>query len=78
MSFADFADFFETLNCSQPDLSGALFVEQSGTKKRERRADEAAQIILQIKIPLRIEKINQKEKQNGNRQKVLVIMNCRL
>ena len=28
---------------SQPDLSGALFVEQSGTKKRERRAEIATQ-----------------------------------
>ena len=32
----------------QPDLSGALFVEQSGTKKRERRADIAAIKILVI------------------------------
>ena len=29
----------------RPDLSGALFVERSGTKKRERRADEGAQRI---------------------------------
>ena len=29
----------------RPDLSGALFAERSGTKKRERRADEGAQRI---------------------------------
>ena len=29
----------------RPDLSGALFEERSGTKKRERRADEGAQRI---------------------------------
>jgi hypothetical protein len=33
------------LNGLQPGLSGALFVKQSGTKKRERRTDKAAQII---------------------------------
>ncbi len=26
----------------QPDLSGALFVKRSGTKKRERKAEKAA------------------------------------
>jgi len=30
----------------QPDLNGALFVKRSGTKKREWKADKAAQIIL--------------------------------
>lgn len=33
------------LSVLQPDLSGALFVERSGTKKRERKAEIAAQII---------------------------------
>ncbi|WP_144282998.1 hypothetical protein [Chryseobacterium echinoideorum] len=30
----------------QPDLNGALFVKQSGTKKREWKADKAAQKLL--------------------------------
>jgi hypothetical protein len=45
------AELVEALYCyffSQPDLSGALFVsfgKSLGTKKRERRAEIAAQII---------------------------------
>jgi len=31
-------------NFIQPDLNGALFVEQSGTKKREWKADKAAKL----------------------------------
>jgi len=35
---------FLKLNCTQPGLNGALFVERSGTKKREWKTDKAALI----------------------------------
>ena len=37
-------DHFICFSGLQPDLNGALFVKQSGTKKREWKAEKAAQI----------------------------------
>ena len=48
IGYVGFQLYFCFISNSRPDLSGALFVQQSGTKKRERRAE----IVAKIKIHL--------------------------
>ena len=48
----------QKISSSQPGLNGALFVERSGTKKREWKTEKAAQIIIII-TPFQIKKLQQ-------------------